>query len=69
VQLFLGLGEEGISPRFGEWRELLKIYGVIYGTLLGVILDPISPILRVEDHLGSTAADSIRNQCAGWRPL
>jgi hypothetical protein len=61
VELFLGLGEEGISPRFGEWRELLKIYRIVYGTLLRVILDPISPILRVEDHLGSTAADSLSN--------
>jgi hypothetical protein len=34
VQLFLGLGEEGISPRFGERRELLKIYRIVYGTLL-----------------------------------
>jgi hypothetical protein len=53
----LGLGEEWISPRFGEEWELLEIYGVVYGTLLLLFLDPIPP---VQDHLGSTVADSLR---------
>jgi hypothetical protein len=36
-------GEEAVSPRFGEERELMEIYGVVYETLLRVILVVISP--------------------------
>jgi hypothetical protein len=54
------LGEEGVCPRFGEERELLKIYEVVYETLLWLVLDSMSPILRVHDHLGSNVSKSIR---------
>lgn len=54
------MGEEGVCPRFGEERELLKIYEVVYETLLWLVLDSMSPILRVHDHLGSNVSKSIR---------
>jgi hypothetical protein len=37
----------------------LKIYIVVYGTMPRFILDTISSILRVYDHLGSTVANTL----------
>jgi hypothetical protein len=37
-----GLGEQAVSPRIWEERELSKIFGVVYGTLLRMVLDAIS---------------------------
>jgi hypothetical protein len=48
------LGEERVSPRFGEERELPKVYKVVYEALLWLVLDPISSILRVHEHLERT---------------
>jgi hypothetical protein len=44
----LGLGEEGVSQVW-EGGGLLKIYEVVYKIMLGLVLDSISPILRVQD--------------------
>jgi hypothetical protein len=45
------LGEGRVSPGFAEDGEVLKIYRVVYGTMSRFILDTISSILRVYDHL------------------
>jgi hypothetical protein len=59
ASLLFCLEEDGVSPSYGRGVGRPKIYKSIYATLLRLVLDVISSILRVWDHLRNTVADSL----------